>query len=371
MDGKIKVGIIGFGRMGEFYLEDMVASGRWDVRYICDVSEYSRGLAAVACPSAKIVSDEDIIFNDSEIQAVALCALADSRKSQIDKAVAAGKHIISEKPIGLSPEEEWDSVAKVESSGLVSAVNLYLRNSWYAEAVKEYIGSGEIGELAIVRICHMTPGLAPGEGHEAEGPSFHDCGMHYADIARYIAGSDFKTMHSQAVRMWDYKDPWWLQCHGTFENGVVYDITQGFVYGQLSKDQTHNCYFDIIGTKGIVRMTHDFKVARVECRGVTRTEVLEKKYGGKNIARLCNAVADLIMGKESVGSSSLPSFRDAAVASEFTWKCLDDSRRNDLPSIGDDETLRQIRARRASMTDGYGLLHKRRAALIGKKEENH
>ena len=39
--------------------------------------------------------------------------------------------------------------------------------------------------------------------------------------------------------------------------------------------------------------------------------------------------------------------------------------------IGDDETLRQIRARRASMTDGYGLLHKRRAAIIGKKEENH
>lgn len=32
-------------------------------------------------------------------------------------------------------------------------------------------------------------------------------------------------------------------------------ITQGFVYGQLSKDQTHNSYVDIIGTKGVVRMT--------------------------------------------------------------------------------------------------------------------
>ena len=39
---------------------------------------------------------------------------------------------------------------------------------------------------------------------------------------------------------------------------VVFDITQGFVYGQLSKDQTHNSYVDIIGTKGVVRMTHDF-----------------------------------------------------------------------------------------------------------------
>lgn len=367
MEEKIKVAIIGFGRMGEFYLEDMIASGRWDVRYICDVSGHSRSLAAIACPSAEIISDEDIIFNDPDIHAVALCALADSRKSQIDKAVSAGKHIISEKPIGMSPEDEWDSVAKVEGSGIVAAVNLYLRNSWYAAAVKEYIESGEIGELAILRICHMTPGLAPGEGHGAEGPAFHDCGMHYADIARYLAGSEFKTMHSQAVRMWDYKDPWWLQCHGTFENGVVYDITQGFVYGQLSKDQTHNSYFDIIGTKGVIRMTHDFRMARVELRGVTRTEVREEKYGGKNIARLCDAVADRIVGVESSGRGVLPTFRDAAVASEFTWKCLEDSGRNDLPSIGNEETLIQIRARRAAMTDGYGLLHKRRAGIIAKK----
>ena len=356
---KLVAGIIGFGRMGEFYLEDMLASGYWDVKYICDVSESARQYAAAACPSAIIIEDEDIIFNDPEVQVVVLVALADSRPSQIAKAVAAGKHIIAEKPIGMTPEDEWHSVALAEESGLTAAVNLYLRDSWYARTIKEYIDSGEIGELAIVRICHMTPGLAPGEGHEAEGPAFHDCGMHYVDIARYFAGAEFRTMHSQAVRMWDYKDPWWLQCHGTFENGVVYDITQGFVYGQLSLEQTHNCYFDIIGTKGIVRMTHDFKTARVELRGVTRTEVLEQKYGGKNIYRLCDAFADRLNGVELSADKALPTFRDAAIASEFAWKCLEDSRRNTLPSIGTDDTLVEIRRRRASMTDGYGLLHKR------------
>lgn len=362
MGHKIKTAIIGFGRMGEFYLEDLMSTGRWEIVYICDVSESSRQLAKIACPSAEIISDEDIIFNDPEIQSVVLCALADSRKSQIDKAIRSGKHILAEKPLGITIEDEWDSVVKAEESGLVTAVNLYQRNSWYAKAVKNYIDSGEIGELAIIRICHMTPGLAPGEGHGAEGPSFHDCGMHYVDIARYFAGSEFKTMHSQAVRMWDYHEPWWLQCHGTFENGVVYDITQGFVYGQLSKDQTHNSYYDIIGTKGIIRMTHDFKVAKVELRGVTKTEVLEDKHGGKNIFQLCEAFADKIQG-ESGASGTLPSFRDAAIASEFSWACLEDSRRNDLPSIGDNETLVRIRERRAAMEDGYGLLHKRRTKL--------
>ena len=35
---KIKVGLIGFGRMGRFYLKEMQKSGRWDVAYICDIN---------------------------------------------------------------------------------------------------------------------------------------------------------------------------------------------------------------------------------------------------------------------------------------------------------------------------------------------
>jgi len=236
-------------------------------------------------------------------------------------------------------------------------VNLYLRNSWYHNTIKDFIAQGEIGELAIIRVCHMTPGLAPGEGHEFEGPSFHDCGMHYVDIARWYAESEFKTWNAQAIRMWDYKDPWWLQCHGTFENGIVFDITQGHVYGQLAEKQTHNSYIDIIGTKGIARMTHDFKTAIVELHGVTQTHRLIQPYGGKNIDVLCKLFAESIeSGKRN---PSLPSFRDAATASEYAWRFLQDSRQHDLPAIGNLETLQEIRERRRTMSNGYGLLRKR------------
>ena len=37
----IKVGIIGFGRMGRFYLKEMLKSPKWEVVYICDVYEGS------------------------------------------------------------------------------------------------------------------------------------------------------------------------------------------------------------------------------------------------------------------------------------------------------------------------------------------
>jgi myo-inositol 2-dehydrogenase/D-chiro-inositol 1-dehydrogenase len=237
---KIKVGIIGFGRMGKFYCEAMQKSGEWNIAYICDIDPEARCLAQQLVPNAQVIADNQQIFEDSSVQAVGLFTLADSRLEQIEKAICYGKHIIAEKPIADTQEHEWEVVRLAEHSDLISTVNLYLRNSWYHNQIKEFIQQGEIGELAIIRICHMTPGLAPGEGHEYEGPAFHDCGMHYVDLGRWYAGSEYKSWNAQGIRMWSYKDPWWIQCHGTFENGIVFDITQGFVYGQLSNVQTHN-----------------------------------------------------------------------------------------------------------------------------------
>ena len=354
---KIKVALIGFGRMGEFYLKEMRKSDEWDIAYICDILPASREYASAVCPEAKVISDCNEIFSDDSVKAVVLSTLADSRKGLIEKAVSSGKHIIAEKPIAASMEDEWEMVRLAENSDVLTTVNLYLRNSWYHNTIRDFVRSGEIGELAIIRVCHMTPGLAPGEGHEYEGPSFHDCGMHYVDITRWYAESEFKTWNAQAIRMWDYKDPWWLQCHGTFENGIVFDITQGFVYGQLAKNQTHNSYIDIIGTKGIARMTHDFKTATVELHGTSKTATVSQPFGGKNIDVLCRKFAESIRNGKAI--DSLPAFRDSAIASEYAWKFIENARENDLPSIGDEKTLEEIRYRRRHMKDGYGLLNKR------------
>lgn len=351
---KIKVGLIGFGRMGRFYLNQFAQNAKYEVAYICDVDESCRALAKTLSPGSKITANPNEIFNDPTVQVVALCAYADSRREGIERAIATGKHIIAEKPIADTSESEWEVVKMAEESPVFTTVNMYLRNSWYHHTIREFIKSGEIGELAILRICHMTPGLVPGEGHEAEGPSFHDCGMHYVDLARWYAGSEYDTWHAQAVRMWSYKDPWWLQAHGTFANGVVFDITQGFVYGQMSKNQTHNSYIDIIGTKGIAHMTHDFKTAWVDLRGVTQTLKLEKPFGGKNIDKLIDLMADsIITGKRH---SDMPLFRDSAIASQMANAMLEDAAGHAMPAIGTLDELEEIRERRRHMTTGYGLL---------------
>ncbi len=351
---KLGIGIIGMGRMGKEHLATLIKSDKWDVRCVCDTDPARSEGAKEIAPQVKFTLNEDDIFLDPTIDVVALCALADVRFGQIEKAIKHGKHVFAEKPLAIDLLSEEKAVEMAEKADLITATNLCLRSSLFVKEINDFIQSGEIGSLAIIRICHMTPGLAPGEGHEAEGPSFHDCGIHYVDLARWFAHSEFKTAHAQAIRMWSYKDPWWLQCHGTFENGVVFDITQGHVYAQLAKVQTHNSYIDIIGTKGIVRMTHDFKTATIEKRGVNVTDTVRLPHGDKNMGRMYDLLAEAVLSGNK--NNPLPTFRDAYVASKFAWDMLHDASAHDMPAIGSEEELEEIRRRRAAMKNGYGLL---------------
>ena len=85
VDTRIKVGIIGFGRMGRFYWEAMTKSDRWNIAYICDTDPESRQLAKELAPGSLIVEDNQKIFEDESVQVVGLFTLADSRMGQIWK----------------------------------------------------------------------------------------------------------------------------------------------------------------------------------------------------------------------------------------------------------------------------------------------
>ena len=80
---KIKVGIIGFGRMGRFYWDAMRKSGRWDIAYICDTNPASRELAKELSPESYVIEDNQKIFEDESVQVVGLFTLADSRMENI------------------------------------------------------------------------------------------------------------------------------------------------------------------------------------------------------------------------------------------------------------------------------------------------
>ena len=215
MPKKLRVGILGYGRMGREFVAAMQESGLWEVTAVYDICGQARRLAGQRVPHAAIYDAPDAIFGDPSIDAVGLFTLADARPQQIRQALAHCKHMLAEKPIGPDVPTEWQLVGEIEASDRLVAVNLFNRNAWYHKDIQRFIAEGEIGDLAVIRLCHMTPGHMPLEGHDPEGLPFHDCGMHYVDVARWYAQSEYQTWHAQGIRAWGYKDPWWVQAHGT------------------------------------------------------------------------------------------------------------------------------------------------------------
>jgi myo-inositol 2-dehydrogenase/D-chiro-inositol 1-dehydrogenase len=352
MRKKFRVGVIGYGRMGRGFVAAMQHSEFWEIATICDVNAASRDLAAKTVPGAKVVTNPEQVFSDPTIDVVGLYTLADARPGMIRKALAANKHVMAEKPIGADVKTEWELVKEIEASDRLVGVNLFNRNAWYHKEMQAFIAEGEIGQLAIIRVSHMTPGHMPTEGHDPEGPPFHDCGMHYIDVARWYAKSEYDTFHAQGVRMWNYKDPWWVQVHGTFKNGVVFDVTQGFVYGHLAKEKTHNCYVDVIGTKGIARMRHNFIDATIECHGINTTVHKTALFNDKKLDVFVDTFARSLIAGKNLG---VPQARDSVIASEVSWAMLNDAIKNSPPAIGTKKEMEQILAHRRSLRTGFGL----------------
>ncbi|GAF92015.1 unnamed protein product, partial [marine sediment metagenome] len=267
------------------------------------------------------------------IDAVCLSTTADARPALIRKALAAGKHILAEKPLAATIAEEEALLREIEASDRLFAVNLFNRNAWYHHEALKFIATGQIGKLGIVRVAHMTAGLMPGVKHGSEGPCFHDCGMHYVDVARWYAGSEYKRWHAQGVRMWGEDEPWWVAVHGEFANGVVFDITQGFVYGQMARDRTNNSYCEAIGTRGVIRMDLDFAPDMVTLRmhGVTRTEQKKAPGGGKKMPVMIDLLARSLDAGCDLG---LPKARDAVIASRISQEMHDAAKAAAPPVIG-------------------------------------
>jgi len=353
---------LGYGRMGRAFVAAMRQNPLWEVAAIYDINPATRRLARHNIPKAAVYEAPDPIFADPSIDVVGLFTLADARPQQIRQALATGKHVLAEKPLGADVATEWQLVHEIEAHDRFVAVNLFNRNAWYHKEIQKFINDGQIGELAIIRICHMTPGHMPREGHDPEGPPFHDCGMHYVDVARWYAKSEYKNWHAQGIRMWSYEDPWWVQVHGTFENGVVFDITQGFVYGHLAKEQPHNCYVDMIGTKGVARMHHDFSNATIELFGVGETLQKTAPFNDKKLDVMVDVFARSVVAGRNLG---FPQARDSVIASEVSWSMLNDAVANIPPVRGTAAEMQQILEHRSSLINGFGLPVKTHEQLDG------
>jgi predicted dehydrogenase len=339
MNKPYRIGIVGLGHMGQRYFDVLRQSAHWQLEWVCDRNQERLRWAKNHLPSLRTSTSAEELIGDPALDVVGIFTLADIRPDLMRQALAAGKHIIAEKPLAATLSEEWQLLEQIEASDRLVTVNMFNRSAWYHTAIQRFIAQSEIGDLAIIRISHQTPGLMPTEGHGPEGPPFHDCGMHYVDVARWYAGSEYDRWHAQGLRMWGWPEPWWVTAHGCFQNGVVFEITQSFTYGQMAIDKIENCGLEAIGTLGVARMSHDFHDVTIEYHGVQTTERQVGAYGGKKLDVLCESFAQSLDAGRNLG---VPLPRDSVIASQVAQDMLDFATEHSPPIVGTPQQMRRI-----------------------------
>jgi len=127
----------------------------------------------------------------------------------VSKALAAGKDVISEKPLTRTPAEARELLARAAAAGRQLYPAHVVR--WFPEYVqlKKAVDSGALGELAVLRFSRSgafptrTPWFAD---RSLSGGIIMDQMIHDLDIARWVAG-DVVTVSAVSNRTGDVGAP--------------------------------------------------------------------------------------------------------------------------------------------------------------------
>lgn len=141
------------------------------------------------------VTDLAEMVNDPAIDAVYISTTNEKHLPQAMAALAAGKHVLCEKPLAMTAVDAATMVAAANKAGLVFATNHHLRNAGSHLAIKQAVSTGRIGDVLSIRIFHAVylPSHLQGwriNNAEAGGGVIADIVVHDADTVRFHLDED-------------------------------------------------------------------------------------------------------------------------------------------------------------------------------------
>jgi len=191
---KIKVGIIGCGGIarnqhmpGYAQLPDV------EIVACCDIVRDNAKLAAEKFGVKKIFTDYRALLKIKSIDAVSVCTPNYMHKQPTVDALAAGKHVLVEKPIAMNAAEAQEMCDAAKAAGKKLMVDF--NNRWRPEVqlVKKQISEGKFGRIYFARAQALRRRGIPswgvfGEKDKQGGGPLIDIGVHILDAVLYLMG---------------------------------------------------------------------------------------------------------------------------------------------------------------------------------------
>ncbi|WP_378947164.1 inositol 2-dehydrogenase [Paracoccus sp. R86501] len=182
----LKVALLGAGRIGQVHAKSITQTESCQLVAVADVNvAAAEALAAQIGATACTV---DQIINDPAIDAVLIATSTDTHSDLIERATAAGKAVLCEKPVDLSLERALSTLAKAEATGKPVMVGFNRRFDPNFAALKASFDKGEIGKGELLSITSFDPAPPPVSYVKVSGGLFRDMMIHDFDMACWIFG---------------------------------------------------------------------------------------------------------------------------------------------------------------------------------------
>ncbi|MGQ9632507.1 MAG: Gfo/Idh/MocA family protein [bacterium] len=194
---KVKVAIVGAGRMGSAHLEALGKMEDVDVVAICDTNSEAAGrMAGIARVPA--YSDLSEAIKRERPDAAFICTPAFSRAGQEILAAREGVHLFVEKPPALSLFQGEKVAEAIERSKIVNSVGYCWRYSKVADKLLETFDGRRVA-LIIAQWLHTIPPISWVRSKELGGGQIVDQSTHLIDLMRYLVG-EVESIYAQASR---------------------------------------------------------------------------------------------------------------------------------------------------------------------------
>ncbi len=189
MDRKIKIAVIGTGRMGSVHVRNLARLiPEADLVAICDIRLEVAQSVADGLGIPRVVKDYHELLIDKDIEAILIATSTNTHAFIMKDVASAGKHIFCEKPLALGLEEIDGALAAVAKAGVKLQVGFNRRFDKSFQKVRAIVASGEIGRPCILRITDRDPEVPALEFLRVSGGMFLDQTIHDFDMARFQVG---------------------------------------------------------------------------------------------------------------------------------------------------------------------------------------
>ena len=197
---KLGVGLIGAHTWADkAHLPGYKAHERVDLIAVCDLDADRARAMGEKYGARKVFTDPEKLIADPDVQMVDVCTPTHTHLPLSLAAIAAGKHVLSEKPLHTEAAPAFDAAAKADAKGVRTKLGFTFRYSPAIRQIKKWIDDGTLGEIFHIHgfeqnsqwldpqepLRQITPGV---DRNSLIPASIVGYGSHLIDLMRWLGG---------------------------------------------------------------------------------------------------------------------------------------------------------------------------------------